>query len=70
MAKGQLSFGKENIDDIRQAWAEEEKRDPEGRLFKEPQYRMVQKNHACELNITDESIKRCAEVLLRSHRVS
>ena len=70
MAKGQLSFGKENIDDIRQAWAEEEKRDPDGTLLGGQQYRMVHRNRDCDLNITDKSIKSCAEALLRSLGVS
>ena len=54
------NFDEANIADIRKAWAEEEKNG----TIQHKVYTMVQANAPCEVVITEESRRLCAEALL------
>jgi hypothetical protein len=55
------NFDEANIADVRKRWDEEEKNGP----IKRQVYTMVQSNAPCEVKITEESRRLCAEALLK-----
>jgi predicted transcriptional regulator len=55
------NFDEANIADIRKKWDEEKKNG----TIKRQVYTMVQSNAPCEVEITEESRRLCAEALLK-----